>query len=289
MKNQKALCVVFRVEMWDCPVAAEQMPPRLYLLQDLFWCAFAWFFKITLSVFTPNLKVFKLYCFPKVIPSLWDCEEVARMRERVSFGSSPHAAWRIPPTHKDWSSTKSQLTEVLSPHVALIPTVEGSRVKAARPTPPNWALARWLPTLRGMRENLHKLLWRSSALPLLYLSSVFHSLSLSPAAWCFIIKGFYCTVISPVVNQCNLSAGHRHGDAYGGIQSNNTQTVLTPVFLHCKTWWKETGINLSTAVPLIQALPQESIKGFGTKSHYCNNTVRRRWKKTEYSKAALLI
>lgn len=106
-----------------------------------------------------------------------------------------------------------------------------------------------------------------------------HSLSLSPAAWCFIIKGFYCAMISPVVNQCNLSAGHRSGDAYGGIQSNNTQTVLTPVFLHCKTWWKETGINLSTAIPLIQALPQESIKGFGTKSHYCNNAVRRRWKK----------
>lgn len=26
--------------------------------QDLFWCAFAWFFKITMSVFTPNSKVF---------------------------------------------------------------------------------------------------------------------------------------------------------------------------------------------------------------------------------------
>lgn len=224
----------------------------------------------------------KLKGFPKVIPSLCDWEEAARRRERAkeSFGSSPHAAWRIPPAPTDWSSTKSQLTEVLSPHVALSPTVEGSRVKAARPTPPNWALARWLPTLRGMRENLHKLLWRSSDLPP-PLSPVPLSLShsLSPAAWCFIIKGFYCAVISPVVNQCNLSAGHRRGDAYGGIQSNNTQTVLTPVFLHCKTWWKETGINLSTAVPLIQALPQESIKSFGTKSHYCNNAVRRRWKK----------
>ncbi len=113
----------------------------------------------------------------------------------------------------------------------------------------------------------------------IYRLSFARSLSLSPAAWCFIIKGFYCAVILPVVNQCNLSTGHRCGDAYGEIQSNNTQTVLTPVFLHCKTWWKETGINRSTTVPLIQALPQESIKAFGTKSHYCNNTVRRRWKK----------